>query len=278
MIFGCLDGLRINDSFRSKCASPACDDLVRDCCQLGSISSRESLRHRNLCSPGFHLSLCPWSGLCQGDRFAVGAFLAGAIYFIATVSYVFVDGRFYLPVLFLLVALAVLPAEWAVAQALKLRFSISTAGVLTIFVLTCIGYPSQSGFKPKRNRSQAWDALQYASRKGRSPRYEAEEEFRRVFRDAPGIVLSDIDPPYLNVLLPKAFVAAPIDDQNNYCYSRHWHYGKNEAIRLVQSGLDHSTPVYALLVPSDHNEYDVQRLPRSRVIVGDEARNPVQKL
>ena len=131
----------------------------------------------------------------------------------------------------------------------------------SIFLLTCTGYPSQSGFKPKANRSQAWDALQYANSKERSRRYEAQEEFSRFFRDAPGIVLSDIDPPYLNVLLSKPFIAAPIDDLHNYCYSRLWHYGKAEAIRLVQSGLDHATPVYALLLPSKHNDQDVPRLP-----------------
>jgi len=194
-------------------------------------------------------------------RFEISAFLAGTTYFIATLTYAFVDGRFYLPIGFLLVALAVLPAEWAVSQALKLRFSISLVAVLMIFLLSCIGFPSQSGFKPKRNRSQAWDALQYANNKERSPRYEAQQEFSRFFRDAPGLVLSDIDPPYLNVLLPKAFVAAPIDNQHNYCYSRLWHYGNAEATRLVQSGLDHATPVYALLLPSKHDDQDVQRLP-----------------
>jgi len=194
-------------------------------------------------------------------RFEISAFLAAITYLIATLSYAFVDGRFYLPIFFLLVPLATLPGEWAVSQTLKQRFSVSTVGVLAIFLLTCIGYPSQSGFKPKRNRSQAWDALQYANSKGRSPRYEAQEEFRRAFRRAPGIVLSDIDPPYLNVLLPRPFVAAPIDDHHNYCYSRLWRYGKAEAIRLVQRGLDHATPVYALLLPSNHDDQDVQRLP-----------------
>jgi hypothetical protein len=193
--------------------------------------------------------------------FEVTAFLAGTTYFGATLTYAFVDGRFYLPIFLLLVALAVLPAEWAVSQAIQLRFSTATVGVLMIFLLTCVGYPSQSGFKPKRNRSQAWDALEYANSNGRSARYEAQEEFSRFFRDAPGIVLSDIDPPYLNVLLPKRFVAAPIDDHHNYCYSRLWRYGKDDATRLVQSGLDHATPVYALLLPSSHDSKDVQRLP-----------------
>ena len=109
-----------------------------------------------------------------------------------------------------------------------------SVGVLTIFLLTCIGYPSQSGFKPESGRFQAWDALHYATGNGKPPGYEAQKEFGRTFRDAPGIVLSDIDPPYLNVLLPKPFVAAPIDGNHNYCYSRLWHYGKPEAARLVQ--------------------------------------------
>jgi hypothetical protein len=194
-------------------------------------------------------------------RFEVSAFLAGISYSIATLTYAFVDGRFYLPIFFLLVAVAVLPAEWAVLKTLELHFSISAVGVLTIFVLTCIGYPSQSGFKPMRNRCQAWDALQYTNSNGRRPRYEAQEEFSRAFRHAPGIVLSDIDPPYLNVLLPKSFVAAPIDDHHNYCYSRLWRYGKSEAILLVHGGIDHTTPVYALLLPSEHNDQDVKRLP-----------------
>jgi hypothetical protein len=148
-----------------------------------------------------------------------------------------------------------------VGEALKMRFSISAVGVLAVFLLSCIGYPSQSGFRPKSGRSQAWDALHYGNRNGKSPRYEAQKEFSRTFRDAAGIVLSDVDPPYLNALLPKPFVAAPLDANHNYCYSRLWHYGKAEAVQLVQNGLGHATPVYALLLPSKDVDQDVRRLP-----------------
>jgi hypothetical protein len=194
-------------------------------------------------------------------RFEISTFLAGTVYFVMIVTYAYVEGRFYIPVFFLLVALAVLPAEWAVNQALEGRFSIRGVGVLAVFLLSCIGYPSQSGFEPKGGRSQAWDDLHYANRNGKSLWYQAQKEFSRFFQHAPGIVLSDIDPVYLNVLLPKPFVAAPIDDHHNYCYSQLWHYGKVEALRLVQSGLDHATPVYALLLPSDNDDRDVHRLP-----------------
>lgn len=194
-------------------------------------------------------------------RFEISAFLAGIVYFVATVIYAFADGRFYVPIFFLLVGLAVLPAEWAVGEALKMRFSISAVGVLAVFLLSCIGYPSQSGFRPKSGRSQAWDALHYGNRNGKSPRYEAQKEFSRTFRDAAGIVLSDVDPPYLNAMLPKPFVAAPLDANHNYCYSRLWHYGKAEAVQLVQNGLGHATPVYALLLPSKDVDQDVKRLP-----------------
>jgi hypothetical protein len=194
-------------------------------------------------------------------RFEISAFLAGIAYIMATVAYTYVEGRFYIPVFFLLVPLAVLPAEWAVGQTLESRFSIGNVGVLAVFLLSCIGYPSQSGFEPKGGRSQAWDALHYANGSGRSPRYEAQQEFVRIFRDAPGIVLSDIDPPYLNALLPKPFVAAPIDATHNYCYSQAWHYGKAEAVQLAANGLGRAIPVYALLLPSQNVDQDIKRLP-----------------
>jgi hypothetical protein len=187
--------------------------------------------------------------------------LAGITYLAATITYPFVDGRFYIPIFFLLVGLAVLPAEWALNKALKMRFSIWSFAVLAVFLLCCIGYPSQSGFKPKGWRSQAWDALRYGKGNRKSPRYEAQKEFSRRFGDAAGIVLSDIDPPYLNALLPKPFVAAPIDASHNYCYSRRWRYGKPEALQLAQNGLDHAIPVYALLLPSKDTDQDTKRLP-----------------
>jgi hypothetical protein len=195
------------------------------------------------------------------EVFEISALLAASVYFVAIVTYLYVDGRFYLPLFLLSVSLAALPTEWAVRQALNGQVSIRAFGVLLLFLLSCIGYPSQSGFKPRAGRSQAWDALHYANGNGKSLWYEAQKQFVRFFRDTPGIVLSDIDPPYLNVLLPKPFVAAPIDERHNYPYSPFWHYGKPEAVRLVQSGLNHGIPVYALLLPSNNDDREVQRLP-----------------
>ena len=123
------------------------------------------------------------------------------------------------------------------------------------------GYPSQTGFKPKANRSQAWGCAPVSKQQGEVPPVRGARGIQPLLPRRSRYVLSDIDPPYLNVLLSKPFIAAPIDDLHNYCYSRLWHYGKAEAIRLVQSGLDHATPVYALLLPSKHNDQDVPRLP-----------------
>jgi hypothetical protein len=211
--------------------------------------------------PAFALLSVAGLAFLQFRRFEISALLAGTVFFVATATFRFVDGRFYLPILFLLVPLAVLPAEWAIRESFRSRYLFLGVAVLALFVLSCVGYPSRSGFKPQTGRSQAWDALKFASAHGKSIQYEAQKKFARRFKDEPGIVLSDIDPAYLNALLPKPFVAAPIDDHHYYCYSRLWHYGKVEAIRLVQSGLDHATPVYALLVPLIDDDQDVQRLP-----------------
>jgi hypothetical protein len=197
----------------------------------------------------------------QCRRFEISALLAGTIFFIATASYRFVDGRFYMPILFLLVALAALPVEWAIKRSFKPPYSFLSVAVIVLFVLSCVGYPSQSGFKPRAGRSQAWDALMYASQRGKSPRYDGQKKFARAFKDEPGIVLADIDPVYLNALLPKGFVAAPLDGNHSYCYSRRWHYGSAEAAQLAQSGLARATPVYALLVPSKDIDQDIKRLP-----------------
>ena len=211
--------------------------------------------------PAFALLSVAGLAFLQFRRFEISALLAGTVFFVATATFRFVDGRFYLPILFLLVPLAVLPTEWAIRESFRSRYLFLGVAVLALFILSCVGYPSRSGFKPQTGRSQAWDALKYASAHGKSIQYDAQKKFARRFKDEPGIVLSDIDPAYLNALLPKPFVAAPIDDHHYYCYSRLWHYGKVEAIRLVQSGLDHATPVYALLVPLIDDDQDVQRLP-----------------
>ena len=103
------------------------------------------------------------------------------------------DGRFYIPLFLLLIPVAILAAEWAMSNVLKLRFSLSTVAVLAVLLLSCLGYPSQSGFKPEKHRFQAWDALQYAKAKGMSRQYEAQKQFATSFQNAPGIVLSDTD-------------------------------------------------------------------------------------
>jgi len=66
--------------------------------------------------------------------------------------------------------------------------------------------------------------------------------------------------PYLNALLPKLFVAALIDSNPNYCYSRLCHYGKAEAAQSVANDLGRATPVYALLLSSKDVDQDIKRL------------------
>ena len=98
--------------------------------------------------------------------FAISAFLAGIVYIMATVSYQYIEGRFYIPVFFLLVALAVLPAQWAVGQALESRFSVWNVGVLGVFVLSCIGYPSIPSLGRSSLRKRRWTIASVRGAKG----------------------------------------------------------------------------------------------------------------
>jgi hypothetical protein len=203
------------------------------------------------------------TGICflSPDRFQLCAWLAAFSFLAGTATYRFVDGRFYLPLLFLCVAVAELPAGWAVRHAVAKRNKTAAFVIFVLFILTCIGYPSQSGFKPKANRMQAWDALHFPGLRQRSSSFEAAQSLVRTCGYQPGIVLSDIDPVYLNALLPKPFVAAPFDAQHDYSFSRLWHYGKVETLNLIKRSLEKALPVYALFVPVKGRNPNYARLP-----------------
>ena len=195
-------------------------------------------------------------------RFEISAFLAGIVYFMATVTYTYVEGRFYIPVFFLLVALAVLPAGMGSGPS-------SQEALFDLGALECWRYSCSAVSVIRHNQALSPRVVDHkpgtlfitqTAMENHSGTRRRRNLFAS-FKDEPGIVLSDIDPPYLNALLPKPFVAAPIDDNHDYCYSRLWHYGKAEAVQLVANGLGRATPVYALLLPSKDVDQDIKRLP-----------------
>jgi hypothetical protein len=199
--------------------------------------------------------------LRKPDRFQFCALLACLCFLIGTATYLFVDGRFYIPLLFLLVTAAVLPVSWAFEMIMAKKHRIAALIILGLFLLACLGYPSASGYKPKRNRLQAWDALQFGKVARRSDSFEAEQSLIQVYGKQPGIVLSTVDPVFLNALLPPPFVAAPLDGKHHYAHSKRWRYGQAEAIALVRRGLANSMPVYGLFSSKDDFTRNSARLP-----------------
>src|SRR5437899_4063974 len=116
-----------------------------------------------------------------------------------------------------MVSVAVLPVAWGVNNFFAYRRSVFALAVLVLFAAACLGYPSRSGYKTRDiDRSQAWDALHFSGSPREPIQFVAQRYFGRRFQREPGIVLSDIDPVYLNALLPRRFVAAPIDGKHHY--------------------------------------------------------------
>jgi hypothetical protein len=66
----------------------------------------------------------------------------------------------------------------------------------------------------------------------------------------------------LNALLSKPFVAAPLDGQHKYRFSKIWRYDRPEALALVKRGLDQSLPVYALFASPKEMDEKAWRLPK----------------
>jgi len=213
--------------------------------------------------PPFLLLTCVALFFIRFNWFVVCAFLASLSSFAAALCYLFgSDSRFYLPLLILLVAVAVLPVTWAATNFFVGKRILIALPVFILFAGACLGYPSRSGYNtPGIDRSQAWDALHFTPSPGQSTQLLAERDFARRLRRQSGIILSDIDPVYLNALLPHSFVAAPIDGDHNYQYSYIWRYGGPQALALVERGLERSLPVYALFVSSAEAITKQSRLP-----------------
>ena len=213
--------------------------------------------------PAYVLLICSGFFLIRVDRFVVCAFLAGLTFFAFTATVIFGDGRLFLPLLVLLVAVAVLPVTWAARNLFAGKRISPGLAIFVLFAAACLGYPSRSGYKTVEiGRSQAWDALHFTTPPRQSIWFIAQRHFFELFGSQPGIVLSDIDPVYLNALLPEPFVAAPVDAKHKFCFSKIWRYGPPEAFALVKKGLDESIPIYALFVSRKEMAENAWRLPK----------------
>jgi len=213
--------------------------------------------------PAFVILICAGLLFIRLSWFLCCAFVAGLSSFAAALCYLFGgDVRFYLPLLILLVAIAVLPVTWAAKNLFAGKRIVFALPVFILFAGACLGYPSRSGYNTAGiDRCQAWDALHFTASSGQSTQFVAQRNFARRLRHQSGIVLSDIDPVYLNALLPHSFVAAPIDGDHHYKWSYTWRYDRPQALAFVQHGLEQSLLVYALFVSGDEATTKQSRLP-----------------
>jgi 4-amino-4-deoxy-L-arabinose transferase-like glycosyltransferase len=212
----------------------------------------------------FVLLSCVGIFFVRPSWFSCCAFIAWLFPFLAGLCFVFgSDGRLYVPLFIIMVSVAVLPVAWGVNNFFAYRRSVFALAVLVLFAAACLGYPSRSGHKSRDiNRSQAWDALHFSTSPREPIQFVAQRYFGSRFQGEPGIVLSDIDPVYLNALLPRSFVAAPIDGNHHYKWSHAWRYDRPQALALVQRGLSQSLPIYALFVSKQEMQEKTGRLPR----------------
>jgi hypothetical protein len=214
--------------------------------------------------PTFLLLVCIGLFFIRIDRFVICAFSAGLTFLMMVLSHndKLVDIRYYLPLLILSIAVAVLPVTWASQNILAGRRILTAAAVFVLFGAACLGYPSRSGYNTREiDRLQAWDALHFDSPPRQSTWFIAQRRFLEGFGQQPGIVLSDIDPVYLNSFFPTWIVAAPLDGQHHYKWTHRWRYDRPQALALVEQGLHENQAVYALFVSRREMEEKMVRLP-----------------
>jgi hypothetical protein len=191
-------------------------------------------------------------------------FPSSFIFFATALCYLFstTGVRFYLPLLVLPIAAAVLPVTWAAKILLANKQLVAGLVILALFIMACLGYPSRSRDIVEITRSQMWDALHFNTPPRRSIDFVAQRRFVKLSGSQPGIVLSDISSPYLNALLSAHLVAAPIDGKRYHGFSRIFQYSRPQAAALVEKALAQSLMVYQLFTFKEEVEEKAPRLPQ----------------
>ena len=194
------------------------------------------------------------------NRFVICAFAAGLSFFAATISLFPVNYLgYYLPLLMLLVAVAVLPVTWAAENLVLPKRTIASLAIFVLFAAAALGYPSRSiDPRLKADRLQSWEALHLSTRQ--SAEFVAQRRFIESVRQAGALVFSDISPVYLNALFPPGFVAAPLDGKRYIQWRHVVHYDDAQAVALAELSLDRSIPVYALFISTKELDEKASRL------------------
>src|SRR5438874_1042097 len=198
------------------------------------------------------------------NRFVLCAFAAGLSFFALTLSYYpgFMDLRFYLPLLILLVSVAALAMAWAVENLLLPKRTIASLAIFALFAAACLGYPSRSDDRGlKADRLQSFEALHFNSRLRESAQFIAQRRLIESVGHEGGIVFSDISPVYLNALFPSGLVAAPLDGKRYIGFRHIVRYDRAQAVALAELSLRRSIPVYALFVSRKELDEKASRLP-----------------
>ncbi len=213
--------------------------------------------------PAFILLACVGVFFIRLNTFVICAFLAGLSFFAMIISmFPIMYLGYYLPLLMLLVAVAVLPVTWAVENLLLPKGTIASLAILVLFAAASLGYPSRSvDPRQKADRWQSWEALHFSTRPPQSAEFIAQRRFIESVGPAGGLVFSDISPVYLNALFPAGFVAAPLDGKRYVQFRHIVHYDQAEAVALAELSLHRSIPVYALFISTKERDEKASRLP-----------------
>ena len=211
----------------------------------------------------FILLACVGVFFIRLNKFVFCAFLAGLSFFALTMSlFPVMYLGYYLPLLMLLVALAVLPVTWAVENLVLPKRTIASLAIFVLFAAAALGYPSRSADpRLKADRLQSWEALHFSTRPRQSAEFIAQRRFIESVGQAGGLVFSDINPVYLNALFPSGFVAAPLDGKRFVPWRHVVHYDDAQAVTLAELSLHRSIPVYALFISAKEFDEKASRLP-----------------
>ena len=175
--------------------------------------------------------------------------------------YFYHDSRMFITAIVLLIPTATV-AICKTLELVKEKKYFKAAPLLILSILCLLGFPSVSKASNNILRSQFIEQLTTKIKKRPAVENIAAKEFGKLVKAKKGLVISRINPVLLNELLPKEFIAAPLDGIHVYSQTNLWKYSTREATDLISKQLALGNPVYALFVPGKELEKEIESVPK----------------
>jgi hypothetical protein len=160
--------------------------------------------------------------------------------------YYFIDVRMYFPIALLAIFPIATLAETYFDNTSK-QHAIVTFLLLVLLVVAIIGFPYRNSFTGELKVSHSRELLNpYRYIGVKSVYYELVAFFKKRYGQSDALIVSSLNPVYVNSLLDSNVICIPQDDQHDYKFSKAFRFNRDDAIKAIKRAAERNKRVFYL--------------------------------